>query len=40
MIEKYERAPYLKDYKIFIKELPDTLYLVRADVAFGGKQSL
>ncbi|KAI0995710.1 hypothetical protein K3495_g12470 [Podosphaera aphanis] len=40
MIEKYERAPYLKAYNIFIRELPDTLYLVRADGAFGGEQSL
>ncbi|KAI0992256.1 hypothetical protein K3495_g15930 [Podosphaera aphanis] len=40
MIEMYERAPYLKTYKIFIKELPDTLYLIRADGAFGGEQSL
>ncbi|KAI1001746.1 hypothetical protein K3495_g6458 [Podosphaera aphanis] len=40
MIEKYERAPYLKAYKFFIKELPDTLHLVRADGAFGGEQSL
>ncbi|KAI1001435.1 hypothetical protein K3495_g6767 [Podosphaera aphanis] len=40
MIEMYERAPYLKTYKIFIKELPDTLYLVCADGAFGGEQSL
>ena len=40
MIEKYERAPYLKAYKKFIKELADTLYLVRADGAFGGEQSL
>ncbi|KAI0993565.1 hypothetical protein K3495_g14619 [Podosphaera aphanis] len=40
MIEKYERAPYLKAYKMFIKELPDTLYLVRADGAFGGEESL
>ncbi|KAI1002930.1 hypothetical protein K3495_g5275 [Podosphaera aphanis] len=30
MKEKFERAPYLKAYKVFIKELPDTLYILFA----------